>query len=195
MRPTLRHCEACADPLDATATTGRPRQYCDAACRQRAHRQRARHRREQLSNRDNWWTPEPLRQELRQRWHITLDAAASLESRVVPRYLGPDHPDPALRDALAVEWSDQAAGGVVYVNPPYRPRLLRLFLARAAATASQGTPVVALIPAATSTQWWAQHITGTGACADFLTGRLRFDGPHSTGGPAPFASALVEWLA
>jgi hypothetical protein len=56
------------------------------------------------------------------RWPLTLDAAACGNNTLVPGYLGPDHPDPARRDALEFEdWAGLAGGGVVWLNPPYVP--------------------------------------------------------------------------
>lgn len=151
--------------------------------------------RRSLHSRDNWWTPEHVRQRVLTTWNITLDAAATHDSAVVPNYLGPDHPETARRDALQVSWTLYAQTGAVYLNPPYRTSLLRPFLAKAVETQAEGATVVALLPAATSTQWWAENILLPRAEVEFLTGRLRFGGPHVSGGPAPFASAIVTWEA
>jgi len=188
-----RRCQSCRAPLPQEASTGRPRAYCNATCRKNAHRIRERKRREQLSNRDNWWTPGDLREEILRRWDVTLDAAACNASRLVPEYLGPDHPSKARRDALECSWSTYAGDGTVYLNPPYRPALLKPFLAQAVKTARRGTPVVGLIPASTDTLWWREYVTTPRADVEFLVGRLRFGGPHATGGPATFGSALVVW--
>lgn len=131
-----------------------------------------------------------------ERWPIVLDAAACSLSALVPSYLGPDHPDPERRDALAYnDWSDLATDGAVFLNPPYLPAaLLGQFLARAAETGRTGTPVVGLVPASTGTRWWWEHIVETGATVEFLRGRLSFTGPHATPGQsAPWASALIVW--
>jgi hypothetical protein len=128
-----------------------------------------------------------------ERWPITLDAAATAESRIVEEYIGPDHPVRTRRDALTTYWPDHAGEGVVWINPPYRPVLLRRFLSKAVETATAGTPVVALIPASTGSIWWHENVVNVGAEVEFLQGRLRFGGPHSGGGPAPFSSALVHW--
>jgi hypothetical protein len=146
-----------------------------------------------LSSRDSWWTPAPLRERLLAEWDITLDAAACAQSRLVADYLGPDHVVPARRDALVRDWHALAEGGAVYLNGPYTPSLLRQFLAKAVETATQGTDVVGLVPASTDTRWWHDHVTSSGADVEFLQGRLRFGGPHATGGPAMFGSALLVW--
>lgn len=114
----------------------------------------------------------------------------------MPAYLGPDHPDPARRDALAFDhWADLCPEDrAVWLNPPYLPaRTLDAFLARAVATSRQGRPVVALIPSATGTGYFQRHVLDGGARVEFLPGRIAFTGPHGTGTPARWASALVEW--
>ena len=124
---------------------------------------------------------------------MKLDAAATADSALVDDYFGPDHFDPARRDALLLDWTAHAGGGTVYLNPPYAVPLLRKFLAHAVETAAAGTEVVGLVPASTGTIWWRRFVTVPDAEVEFITGRLRFGGPHASGGPAPFASALVRW--
>lgn len=113
-------------------------------------------------------------------------------------YLGPDHPDPVRRDALAFDhWADLCPEGrAVWLNPPYLPaRVLTEFLARAVNTSQAGRSVVALIPAATGTTYFQRHVLAPGARVEFLPGRIAFTGPHGNGTPARWASALVEWPA
>jgi hypothetical protein len=183
----------CGSAIFQPALAGRPRVYCRQACRQRAYNRRLAAPPAPRLTRDDWWTPASVRTEVLSRWPVKLDAAASAASAIVPEYLGPDHVDPLRRDALAVSWADLASDGTVYVNPPYSSTLLRRFLERSVSTAAAGVPVVGLVPASTSSLWWAKFITAPGAVVEFITGRLRFGGPHATGGPAPFGSALVYW--
>ena len=192
---TFRVCGHCENRLPAALPTGRPRAFCGAACRKRAHRERERNLRAKLADRENWWTPDTLRQRLLSEWNITLDAAATVPSRLVPAYFGPDHIDPERRDALAVavSWAEYSGGGVVYLNPPYATLKLRRFLSKAVETSRTGTQVVGLIPASTDTKWWQEYVTIPGAEIEFLVGRLRFGGPHASGNPAMFGSALVVW--
>lgn len=85
-------------------------------------------------------------------------------------------------------------GRVVWLNGPYTPApVLRAFLTKAAQTAAEGTPVVALVPASTSSAWWHDLVIGAGAEVEFLRGRLVYGGPHSTGGAAPWPSAIVTF--
>lgn len=183
-------CASCSSPL-VQPSVGRPRSYCSAGCRQSAYERRRRRR-----PRNDWHTPPEVRAAVLARWPVTLDAAACSVSALVPSYLGPDHPDPARKDALAFDdWAELAGDGVVYLNPPYLPAvLLGRFLARAAATGRAGSPVVGLVPASTGTRWWWEHVVETGAAVEFLRGRLAFTGPHATPGQcAPWSSALVVW--
>ena len=166
--------------------------YCRQACRKAAYR--ARLSAPPKGSRDAWWTPAELLSGVRAEVTLGLDAAACPESTVVPgNWLGPKHPDRARRDALA--WSEWSAltppGEAVWLNPPYATSLLRRFLERAVATRDAGTPVVALIPASTGTEWWHDLVIDPGAEVRFLRGRLSFDGPHSTGATAPWPSALA----
>ena len=50
-----------------------------------------------------------------------------------------------------------------------------------------------LLPAKVGTGWWSEHVDEAGAEVEFLRGRLTYSGPHSTGNPAPFPSALVVY--
>lgn len=112
------------------------------------------------------------------------------------RYLGPDHPLPEYRQALAFDSWHQFVepGQVAYMNPPYTPTgTLNAFLERAVATAAAGVPVVGLVPASVGTRWWNRWVAGQASTIEILEGRLRFAGPHSSGGAAPWASALVVW--
>lgn len=146
-----------------------------------------------------WWTPEPLRRQILTQYNVTLDAAACAQSRLVPQYLGLDQPDPRYRDALddSVDWGQLAGpGGWTFLNPPYLPiPTLSAFLAKAASTAAAGSPVVGLVPASVTTRWFTTHILDVGARVRPVPGRVRFDGPHSTGGYAPWGVAIVEWPA
>jgi len=148
--------------------------------------------------RNEWWTPLNIRERVLAEFNIGLDAAACADSALVPNWLGPSHTDPERRDATAMtSWAALTpAGSVVWNNAPYAPAgLIEAFLHTSAATAADGVAVVALVPAATSTNWWHRGVVQTGAKVEFITGRLRFTGPHADGNPAPFASALLVWEA
>jgi hypothetical protein len=194
MIPSRRkNCGACGSRLEHH-TNGRPRLYCGDACRQRA--QTARRSKGRRGHRNDWWTPEELRARVLGEHPIGLDAAACADSALVPAWLGPTHPEVGRRDAVALpSWAHLVeAGASCFLNPPYGPPpLIEAFLHTSAATAADGVTVLALIPAATSTHWWDRGVVQHGASVEYLTGRLRFGGPHSDGNPATFASALVTY--
>lgn len=189
-----RVCARCRGPLPPAAGVGRPRVYCRLACRKAAYRARARGT---TATRSEWWTPPEVLGVVRSQQELGLDAAACEASTAVPdNWLGPKHPQKARRDALAFNnWASLTPPETsVWLNPPYYPPpLLRGFLERAAATAGEGVPVIALVPASTGTSWWHDLVVDAGASVEFLRGRLTFGGPHSTGGPAPWPSALVRF--
>lgn len=204
-----RVCGYCSSALEQPSA-GRPRRWCSPACRQAGYAQRKRRR----PARNEWWTPEHLRERVLAGHEVVLDAAACAASRLVEEYLGPDHPNPGRRDALAFDdWHELAqtshlarsvsgengGGAVVWLNAPFLPsKTLGEFLSRAVSTASAGTTVVGLVPSATGTRWWWDHVSEAGAEVEFLRGRLAFGGPHAGTGQAtvaPWACALITWSA
>jgi hypothetical protein len=130
---------------------------------------------------------------------LGMDAAACAESTLVPgNWLGTTHEDVSRRGALAFDdWAELTpVGTAVLANPPYTPvGTLRAFLKRAVATATAGREVWALVPAATGSAWFQDLVVGAGGVPGFLRGRLTFTGPHSTGGRAPWPSAIVVYRA
>lgn len=71
----------------------------------------------------DWRTPPELMKPLLRVFPIQIDLAATLSTRVVPLYLGPDQPAAIVQDALATSWMHAADDwGVVpcgFLNPPY----------------------------------------------------------------------------
>jgi hypothetical protein len=189
-----RTCARCGTQLQPQPSTGRPRLYCRLACRKAAYRARVSN--PSKASRSEWWTPPELLASVRAHTDLGLDAAACADSTAVPAaWLGPTHASKPRRDALAwASWAELTpAGTTVWLNPPYAPALLRRFLARAVATSDAGTPVIALIPASTGAHWWHDFVLAPGADVEFLRGRVSYGGPHSTGTPAPWPSALVTY--
>lgn len=140
-----------------------------------------------------------MRAGVTERVTLGLDAAACADSTLVEgNWLGPTHDDPDRRDALAFDdWAELTPQGTAaWLNPPYTPVVaLRAFLERAVATAAAGREVWALVPAATGSSWFQDLVVGAGGVPEFLRGRLTFTGPHSTGGQAPWPSAIVVYPA
>ncbi|WP_205904891.1 DNA N-6-adenine-methyltransferase [Deinococcus sp. S9] len=74
-----------------------------------------------------WTTPRDFFEELNLEFGFTLDAAASHENALCPRYFTKED------DALRQDWGDE----IVFVNPPYG-RELRHWVAKAAREAEKG---------------------------------------------------------
>ena len=100
-------------------------------------------------------------------------------------------------DGLRGEWDFPA----IFVNPPYgrdsqRGTSIYDWLAKCAgAKCRYGAEVLALVPVATNTRHWKDHVFGAAAAVAFLYDtRLRF---HIGGRPAPKGSpracAMVYW--
>jgi phage N-6-adenine-methyltransferase len=143
---------------------------------------------------DLWNTPRDLLASLREEFDaFDLDVAALASTSVAPAYLGPDHPDPRRRDALAFEhWADLVpAKARVFCNPPYS--LLPEFTRVASATAERGVTTVALLPVRSSARFWHERVLHQpGVEVRYLPGRLKFlDANGKSDNAAPFASAVV----
>jgi len=84
------------------------------------------------------------------------------------------------------------SGRYIYLNPLYG-RQIGDWMAKAASEAAAGraSPVIALVPARTDTEWWHTSVVAAGATVALLKGRLKFGGEGGQG--APFPSALVLW--
>lgn len=185
----------------ARPTTGLPRRWRSPACRQAAYARRRRRR--PVSN--EWWTAAHVRQRIVAERAIVPGGAACFISRLALEYLGLNHPDSARRDALAFsDWHAVALAAaegprtrVAWLQPPQLPsKTLGEFLARAAATAQAGTGFVALVPSASGTRCWWDHVVGLGAQVEFLRGRVPLDVPDSAAATVgPRACALVNWVS
>lgn len=144
--------------------------------------------------RHDWGTPTKyVRAVLDLFGHIDLDPCSGQNS-IVPAtvtYALPDH------DGLIEPWT----GHTIYVNPPYgrdpeRGTTIKDWLARcAAAHHDNGAEVLALIPVATNTSHWKQHVFGQAAAICFLADtrlRFRIDGSEDNKG-CPMATCMVYW--
>jgi site-specific DNA-methyltransferase (adenine-specific) len=135
---------------------------------------------------DTWTTPREFFDELNKEFNFGLDAAALQNSTLVPdNWYGPDHPDPAARDALRIDWNHNSRGRPIWLNPPYG-RVIKDWMRKANEVASGGGTVVCLVPARTDTQWWWESVIMHEV--RFIKGRLKFGGQKNS---APFPSAIV----
>jgi site-specific DNA-methyltransferase (adenine-specific) len=126
-----------------------------------------------------WGTPRAIFDPLHAEFGFTVDAAASAQNALLPRFWS------YMDDGLAQDWDNE----IVWCNPPYG-LAQRDFIRKAAE--SRGTSVL-LIPARTDTRVWHEFIHGM-AEVRFLRGRVSFIGNPATQQPsklAPFPSAIV----
>ena len=126
-----------------------------------------------------WRTPSELFNKLNEEFGFTLDAAAQEDSALLPSWFGPDHSDPARRDALSNRWR-----GVVWCNPPYG-RTVGKWVEKAALEAELGSTVVMLVMANTDTTYFHDHALKAEEIR-FIRGRVRFlrhDGTKANAAP------------
>jgi phage N-6-adenine-methyltransferase len=128
-------------------------------------------------------TPQWLFDELNQRYHFTLDAAADAANHKCPRWYGPGG---LAEDALSVEWGAEER---IWLNPPYSRGNQRRFVEKAIDHAMRGGLTIALLPADTSTQLFHSLLWKRYHC-DFLPKRIRFNGVKNG---AKFGSMVVTF--
>ncbi len=108
----------------------------------------------------NWRTEDALFAALDREFKFAWDLAATASNRKVDRYLGPNHEDPALRDALKVDWT--GGRGARFFNPPFSRedgQPIDPWIAKADEDGHKGdAPIVGLIPSRTDTRWWTKHV-------------------------------------
>ena len=143
----------------------------------------------------SWCTPAKYVDAVREffRGVIELDPCSNRYSIVKARieYLLPHV------DGLAASWNYPT----IYVNPPYgrdprRGTTIRDWLRKCAeAHAQHGAEVLALVPVATNTRHWKQHVFGAATAVAFLYDtRLRFLVDGKDGGKgAPMSCAMTYW--
>jgi len=148
--------------------------------------------RESISRTKDWCTPPEYVEAVRRvlGGTIHLDPCSN-EHSLVRAEVEISPPD----DGLAEPWRYPT----VYVNPPYgrdkaRGTTIRDWLGKCGEAHAAGSDVLALVPVATNTRHWREHVfTATGIC--FLkVPRLKFMLGGSAGGKgAPMACAMVYW--
>jgi phage N-6-adenine-methyltransferase len=165
----------CRAQLPPAKPTGRPRRYCDTACRVAAYRRRRRRSVHFSSTSCEWSTPRRLFDELQAEFRFDLDPCATPDNATCARYFTRDD------DGLAQEWT-----GRVFMNPPYGAEIGAWMRKAWESAQSTAELVVCLIPARTCTAWW--HEYAARGELRFLRGRLKFGGTKTS---APFPSALA----
>lgn len=113
------------------------------------------------SGRD-WATPPELYEELDAEFTFDLDPCASERTAKCKHYFT------EAEDGLSRDWGLNR----VFMNPPYGRELPR-WVEKAKESAKAGALVVGLLPAATDSAWWHEHIVGH-AEVRYLRKRPRF---------------------
>jgi len=124
-----------------------------------------------------WFTPQPLFDELNAEFRFTLDPCATTENAKCKKFFTQE------QDGLAQDWS----GERVFCNPPYG-RTIGKWVEKLATGGAK--LAVALLPSRTDTRWFHDHIWGK-AEIRFVKGRIYFDSAESARSPAPFPSMIV----
>ena len=144
------------------------------------------------SDKNYWETPQSLFNMLDEKYHFTLDAAASDDNHKCDYYFTEE------TDGLAQDWG----GHTVFCNPPYGSKETGEWTRKCWEEAQKpGTTVVLLIPARTDRKSFHEYIyKKDGVTIDFLPGRLAFElngepilNSNGKPQPAPFPSMLVEF--
>lgn len=136
-----------------------------------------------------WQTPHWLFDELNETYRFNLDAAATKESALCIRHLGPD--SSLGTDALAM---DKWPGSDIWLNPPYG-RDVGKWVRKAyeESRAPGGKYVVVLVMARTDTRWWHDYAMKASRIL-FIKGRLKFRQGEEEGGPAPAPSVVLVFF-
>lgn len=137
------------------------------------------------SKKQDWETPQWLFDQLNEKYHFDLDAAASKENAKLANYFTEDD------DALNLDWGSYKS---IFCNPPYTTQLQNAFVKKAYEEHQKyGNTIVMLLPARVETKRFHKWIFGK-AEVIFLEGRLKFENngvphPHN----APFPCAIVVY--
>jgi len=151
--------------------------------------------RQSVNTKSNWRTPPHIFEYWNDRYHFTLDAAADEHNHLHHNYLDEKY------DALTnrwptndmVDWPRFYGRQVAWCNPPYGKGIDR-WISAFIREWTNGYTILALLPAATDTQWW-QEVMRSASRIYLLDYRISFINPD-TGLPVngnPTASAFVAW--
>lgn len=135
---------------------------------------------------DTWSTPRSFYLKVDEEFNFTLDAAALQSSTlVVMNWYGPDHPEVDRQDAFKRDWTVDAQGGPIWLNPPYG-KTIKEWMKKADEESKKGSTVVCLVPSRTDTAWFHDYCIHHEV--RYIRGRLKFGQAVNA---APFPSALV----
>lgn len=124
-----------------------------------------------------WVTPRDFFEPLRKEFGLNVDAAASSDNAMLPKFWDIDH------SAFDQDWR----GMRVWCNPPYARNVIYGWVKQCATGGA--SVVVALLPARTDTRWFHDFIyKRRGVEIRFVKGRIKFSG---TTGAGKFPSMVV----
>jgi len=143
------------------------------------------------SKTDEWATPQATFNELHQKYNFALDVCALQSSAKANLWYGPDHTDLTKRNGLEQDWTSDAGGYAVWMNPPYG-KTISEWMHKAVVEADKGSTIVCLIPARTDTAWFQDTVLKLQkegrADITFVRGRLKFGTATNS---APFPSIIA----
>ena len=136
---------------------------------------------------EHWNTPAEIVNMIREvaNGRIALDPCSNRYS-VVQAEVEYVHPH---QDGLSQDWSQDARGGLVYVNPPYG-RALAAWAPKIALEAKAGVELLVLVFAKTDTRWFRELAAVSDGVA-FLPRRIRFTHGGNELDAATHPSALI----
>jgi phage N-6-adenine-methyltransferase len=131
-----------------------------------------------MSNRDEWATPHAILDGLFPEFEFDLDVCANANNTKAAVYFTEED------DGLTQPW-----GGVCWMNPPYSN--IAPWVEKAWRESLNGSTIVALLPAATDTNWFWDWVKGK-AEIRFIKGRVQFEPPPGVKASSnPHASILA----
>lgn len=128
------------------------------------------------SEESEWRTPRPLFDALNQEFTFAVDAAADQENKLCSEFFGPRHGNPALRDALIVDWAACSCDLYFFLNPPFSRKKARelkkagdphwrdytvdAWAEKCWRESQRGCTIVAVLPFAPQTEWYRRYVYG-----------------------------------
>ena len=113
------------------------------------------------SEESNWRTPPKCYQKLRESFNFAMDLAADAESALTERYFGPG--SNYAEDALAVDWSQWAPYGPMFLNPPYSKKQkmpIEPWVMKCWEESQKGCRIVSILPFSPQTDWYRRYVFG-----------------------------------
>ena len=115
---------------------------------------------------DQWETPEYIYDPLNEEFDFDFDPCPLMpEGKITPE-----------TDGLLIEW-----GQSNFVNPPYTRAIKEAFIKKAISESKKGKVCVMLLPVATDTAIYHDHIVPNAKEIRFLRGRVKFKGFNTYG--------------